>query len=61
MGSDNTCWYEMQVYDAEKRIWTKTGEEHEAAIKEFIETFKTMEGELGDKPYFGGSGLWTLL
>ena len=51
----------MQVYDAEKRIWTKTGEEHEAAIKEFIETFKTMEGELGDKPYFGGSGLWTLL
>ena len=22
--------------------------------KEFFETFKTLEGELGDKPYFGG-------
>ncbi|KAK7836256.1 putative glutathione s-transferase [Quercus suber] len=44
----------MQVYDAEKRRWTKTGEEHEAAIKEFIETFRRTEGELGDKPYFGG-------
>ena len=33
---------------------TTKGEELEAGKKEFIETFKILEGELGDKPYFGG-------
>ena len=33
---------------------TTKGEEQEAGKKEFIETFKILEGELGDKPYFGG-------
>ncbi|KAF2318184.1 hypothetical protein GH714_002411 [Hevea brasiliensis] len=35
-------------------IWAKKGEEQEAAKKEFIESLKLMEGELGEKPYFGG-------
>lgn len=44
----------MQVYDVGKRIWTKKGEEHEVAKKEFIETFNQLEEALGEKPYFGG-------
>nr|XP_027073213.1 probable glutathione S-transferase parC isoform X1 [Coffea arabica] len=34
--------------------WAAKGEELEAAKKEFIEALKVLEGELGDKPYFGG-------
>ncbi|CAN6688947.1 unnamed protein product [Malus baccata var. baccata] len=39
------CWEEAMEHK---------GEEHEAAKKEFIEILKQLEGELGDKPYFGG-------
>ena len=48
---------------AEKRIWFTKGEEREEAKKDFIESFKILEGELSDKPYFGAKhlGLWTLL
>ncbi|XP_019238476.1 PREDICTED: probable glutathione S-transferase, partial [Nicotiana attenuata] len=35
-------------------MWTSKGEDQEAANKEFIECLKTLEGELGDKTYFGG-------
>ncbi|KAM4071194.1 hypothetical protein ACB094_11G043300 [Castanea mollissima] len=38
----------------DKKLWTTKGEELEAGKKEFFETFKILEGELGDKPYFGG-------
>ena len=44
----------MQLYDSARRIWATKGEEKEAAKKEFIEILKTLEGELGNKPYFGG-------
>ena len=44
----------MQVYDVSRKLWTTKGEEKEAAKKEFFETYKILEGELGDKPYFGG-------
>lgn len=47
-------YVEKKVYDAGRSIWTKKGEEQEAAKKDFIEILKTLEGELGDKPYFGG-------
>nr|QWJ73381.1 glutathione S-transferase Tau 20 [Isatis tinctoria] len=40
--------------DAQFKIWGKKGEEQEAGKKEFIEAVKTLESELGDKPYFGG-------
>lgn len=37
-----------------RRAWTARGEELEATNKEFIELLKTLQLELGDKPYFGG-------
>ncbi|KFK42221.1 hypothetical protein AALP_AA2G227000 [Arabis alpina] len=37
-----------------RRVWTTKGEELEATNKEFIELLKTVQSELGDKPYFGG-------
>ncbi|KAL5580509.1 hypothetical protein UlMin_012951 [Ulmus minor] len=37
-----------------RRLWLSKGEEQEAVKKEFIEGLKTVEGELGDKIYFGG-------
>ena len=47
----------MQIYDLGRKIWTTKGEEQETAKKEFIESLKLLEGELGDKPYFGGDNL----
>ncbi|KAL5977458.1 hypothetical protein ACLOJK_021805 [Asimina triloba] len=47
----------MQIYDCGSRIWKNKGEAHEAAKKELIEALKLLEGELGDKPYFGGQSL----
>ena len=44
----------MQVYDAVRKTWTSKGEELEAGKKEFIDILKLLEGELGDKQYFGG-------
>ncbi|CAA7036995.1 unnamed protein product [Microthlaspi erraticum] len=43
-----------QMYSAQRKVWASRGEEHEAGTKEFIELLKTLEAELGDKPYFGG-------
>ncbi|KAL3576832.1 hypothetical protein D5086_022115 [Populus alba] len=45
-----------------KKIWTTKGEELEGAKKDFIECLKLLEGELGDKPYYGGENLgsWVL-
>ncbi|KAG8374661.1 hypothetical protein BUALT_Bualt10G0019200 [Buddleja alternifolia] len=45
---------DKKLYDAGRGLWTKKGEEQEAAKKDFIETLKLLEGELGDKSYFGG-------
>ncbi|KAK3000637.1 hypothetical protein RJ639_020764 [Escallonia herrerae] len=43
------------LYDiGRKFLWEKQGEEAEAAKKEFIDCLKLLEGELGNKPYFGG-------
>jgi len=44
----------VQIYDCGSKLWTRKGEEQEAAKKEFIECLKLLEQELGDKPYFGG-------
>ena len=54
--SSNTICVEnkMQVYVVSRKVWTTKGEEREAARKEFFENYKILEGELGDKPYFGG-------
>ncbi|KAL0008932.1 hypothetical protein SO802_010434 [Lithocarpus litseifolius] len=45
---------DKKVSVAAKNVWSTKGEEQEAGKKEFLETLKIMEGELGDKPYFGG-------
>ncbi|KAK4594419.1 hypothetical protein RGQ29_018197 [Quercus rubra] len=45
---------DKKVSDVSTKLWTTKGEELEAGKKEFFETFKILEGELGDKPYFGG-------
>lgn len=36
---------------------TNKGEEQETAKKDWLEWFKVLEGELRDKPYFGGQSL----
>ena len=44
----------MQVFDVGSKTWRTKGEEKEAAKKDFIDILKVLEGELGDKQYFGG-------
>uniref|UniRef100_F6HR73 glutathione transferase n=1 Tax=Vitis vinifera TaxID=29760 RepID=F6HR73_VITVI len=43
-----------ELYELGRKIWSTKGEEQETAKKEFIECLKLLEGELGEKPYFGG-------
>eukprot|EP00262_Sarcandra_glabra_P004484 TRINITY_DN15565_c0_g1_i1.p1 TRINITY_DN15565_c0_g1~~TRINITY_DN15565_c0_g1_i1.p1 ORF type:complete len:220 (-),score=40.45 TRINITY_DN15565_c0_g1_i1:75-734(-) len=45
---------EKKIYQIGKKIWLSKGEAQEAAKKEYIENWKVLEGELGDKPFFGG-------
>ena len=47
-------YVDKKVYQAGSDIWKLKGEAKEAAKKELIEILKTLEGELGDKNYFGG-------
>ncbi|KAI3857078.1 hypothetical protein MKW92_036624 [Papaver armeniacum] len=47
-------YIDKKVYDSGKQIWTSKGEDQELAKKEYIEILKVLEGELGEKPYFGG-------
>ncbi|RVW63448.1 putative glutathione S-transferase parC [Vitis vinifera] len=44
----------IALYELGRRIWSTKGEEQETAKNEFIEYLKILEGELGEKPYFGG-------
>ncbi|KAF8024333.1 hypothetical protein BT93_F1502 [Corymbia citriodora subsp. variegata] len=47
-------YVDKKVHPALRAIWLSTGEALEAAKKEYIECLKVLEGELGDKAYFGG-------
>ncbi|CAL5403220.1 unnamed protein product [Camellia sinensis] len=47
-------WYILQIHSLGKLLFTSEGEAQEAAKNDLIECFKFLEGELGDKPYFGG-------
>ncbi|KAK8507460.1 hypothetical protein V6N13_141481 [Hibiscus sabdariffa] len=47
----------MQIYEMGTKIWKTKGEEQAMAKKEFMESLKLLEGELGDKAYFGGGNL----
>ncbi|EOA35699.1 hypothetical protein CARUB_v10020928mg [Capsella rubella] len=45
---------DKKMYDAQRKVWATKGEEQETGKKDFIEILKTLESELGDKPYFAG-------
>ncbi|MCD7473422.1 Glutathione S-transferase 5 [Datura stramonium] len=47
-------YIDNKIYSTGRRVWSGKGEDQEEAKKELIEIFKTLEGELGDKTYFGG-------
>ncbi|XP_010060804.1 glutathione S-transferase U25-like [Eucalyptus grandis] len=47
-------YVDKKLYPAMRTMWLSTGEAQEAGKKEFIEFLKVLEGELGDKAYFGG-------
>lgn len=47
-------WPNEQLFLCGRKTWATKGEELEAAKKELIEILKTLQSELGDKPYFGG-------
>ncbi|KAK9937623.1 hypothetical protein M0R45_014401 [Rubus argutus] len=48
---------DKNVVDFWLKVWTTKGEEQEAAKKGFLHSIKLLEGELGDRPYFGGETL----
>ncbi|KAL0301305.1 UNVERIFIED_CONTAM: Glutathione S-transferase U19 [Sesamum radiatum] len=45
---------DRKVYDAGRRLSGTKEEEQESGKKDFIAALNLLEGELGDKPYFGG-------
>ncbi|URE22378.1 glutathione s-transferase [Musa troglodytarum] len=45
---------DKKVFDSAKNLLMLKGEAQEAAKEEFIEILRLLEGELGDKKYFGG-------
>ncbi|KAL5977177.1 Glutathione S-transferase U1 [Asimina triloba] len=45
---------DKKIADSGMRMWKNKRETKEAAKKELVESLKALEGELGDKPYFGG-------
>ncbi|XP_010535759.1 PREDICTED: glutathione S-transferase U27 [Tarenaya hassleriana] len=50
-----TDYIDAKVFDAGRRTWTKKGKEREEAKREFVETMKVMERQLGENTYFGGN------
>ncbi|XP_068321054.1 probable glutathione S-transferase [Pyrus communis] len=48
---------DKKIYDIGRKLWTTKGEEHDAASKEFLDCIGVLEGELEDKPFFGGETL----
>lgn len=47
-------YIDKKMYDYGKKVFITRGEERENAKKEFVDILKVLEGELGDKLYFGG-------
>ncbi|XP_073115725.1 probable glutathione S-transferase parA [Elaeis guineensis] len=45
---------DKKVYECGTKLWKLKGEAQQEAKKEMIEILKLLEGELGDKKYFGG-------
>ncbi|KAJ6845381.1 putative glutathione S-transferase parA [Iris pallida] len=45
---------DKKIYDCGTRLWKLKGEAQQDAKKEFLDILKLLEGELGDKKFFGG-------
>ncbi|CAL5406078.1 unnamed protein product [Camellia sinensis] len=45
---------DKKICSVSKLTWSSTGEAQEAAKNDLIGCLELLEGELGDKPYFGG-------
>ncbi|XP_043716278.1 probable glutathione S-transferase [Telopea speciosissima] len=45
---------DKKIFECGRKTCMSKGEENEAAKKELIESLKVLEGELGEKRYFGG-------
>ncbi|GMP66293.1 hypothetical protein CsSME_00026708 [Camellia sinensis var. sinensis] len=45
---------DKKICSVSKLMWSSTGEAQETAKNDLIGCLKLLEGELGDKPYFGG-------
>ncbi|KAJ8768745.1 hypothetical protein K2173_023649 [Erythroxylum novogranatense] len=43
-----------KVYSNGKKLWREKGEKQKETKREFIEALRTLENELGEKPYFSG-------
>ncbi|XVF41529.1 hypothetical protein PTKIN_Ptkin01aG0286600 [Pterospermum kingtungense] len=50
-------YIDKKIYDSGRRIIWMEKEEQEEAKEELMQTLKTLEGELGDKLYFGGESM----
>ncbi|PSS05896.1 Glutathione S-transferase [Actinidia chinensis var. chinensis] len=46
-------YVDKKIYSLARQVWLSSVEEHEAANDELMGCFKQLEGELGDKAYFG--------
>ncbi|KAM1570779.1 hypothetical protein ACFX10_035739 [Malus domestica] len=48
---------DKKIHENGRKLWTTKGEEYDAAKKDFLDCIGVLEGELGDKPFFGGETL----
>ncbi|EOY13714.1 Glutathione S-transferase TAU 21, putative [Theobroma cacao] len=46
--------YIDEIFAIGSKLWTSASDEAKKAAKELVENLKTLEEELGEKPYFGG-------
>lgn len=47
-------YVDKKVFEIGRKLWMTKEEEHEKAKNDFIDCLKVLEGELGDKIYYGG-------
>ncbi|KAJ7948876.1 Glutathione S-transferase [Quillaja saponaria] len=50
-------YIDKKIYTIGRLVWGTTGEQQEVAKRELVECFRILEGEIGDKTYFGGESI----
>ncbi|PON42707.1 S-crystallin [Trema orientale] len=53
-------FFDTKIADCGRRMWASKGQDQQAAKEEFLESLRLLEGELGDKAYFGGENFGLL-